>query len=226
MNDQKMTKWTKMLDGITKQVLHLMDFRRWNSIYEGVVNTNPALDPNNHVLSYFRYIYKDYAVLAVRRLVRKQKDAVTLTGLLVDLVENHEMFTREWNYAMFSTPVPGFAPYDKTMSDNLADLHWVKHCDGTGQYLDPTKIQADLNALREATVHIVELSDREIAHYDPRDFSPQFDRPTYDSLDAAIVLIEATTLKYRLILTGVSGNTLTPFDTTNSVSVFRIPWVK
>ena len=225
MNPQKQQKWEAWMEDIRSQVLHLMDFRRWNAIYEDVVNKNPALDPNNRILYYFRYIYKDYAVLAVRRLVKRDKGSVTLTGLIDDLLENHTMVTREWTFEMYRRPIPGGFTYDTSMSDHLAGLHWKKHCDASGQHLDKAPLEADLAELEDATKLLVHISDREIAHNDKRKADPQFTRPTYDSLDDAIMLIERLTKKYTVILAGPGILSMTPVDTTNATSVFRIPWI-
>jgi hypothetical protein len=225
MNPQKQEKWETWIGNIRAQVVHLMDFRRWNMVYEEVVNKNPALDPNNQILYYFRYIYKDYAVLAVRRLVKADKDSITLTGLIEDLIANHTMVTREWTFEMFRRPLPGGSTYDVWMSDHLARLHWKNYCDAGGEHLDLAPLEADLTGLLEATKLLVHISDREIAHNDKRKGDPQFTRPTYDSLDKAILLLERLTNKYNLILTGESAPSMTPFDTTNATSVFRIPWM-
>jgi hypothetical protein len=225
MNPQKQEKWETWIDSIRRQVVHLMDFRRWNAVYEDVVNNNPALNPNNQMLYYFRYVYKDYAVLAVRRLVKRDKDSITLIGLIDDLIENHTMLTRSWTYEMFRRPLPGGFTYDASMSDHLAGLHWKNYCDASGQYLDKGPLEVDLIELEEATQLLVHISDREIAHNDKRKVDPQFTRPTYDSLDNALALIERLTKKYTLILTGESMPSMTPIDTTNAISVLRIPWI-
>jgi hypothetical protein len=225
MNPKKEEKWLAWIRNIRTQVVHLMDSRRWNAVYEDVVNKNPALNPNNQILYYFRYIYKDYAVLAVRRLVKKDKDSITLTGLIEDIIANHTMVTRQWTFEMFRQPLPDGFTYDVSISDHLARLHWAKYCDASGEFLEKAPLEADLAGLLDATKLLVHISDREIAHNDIRKADPQFTRPTYDSLDNAITLIERLTTKCNLILTGESMASMTPFDTTNATSVFRIPWI-
>jgi hypothetical protein len=135
------------------------------------------------------------------------------------------MLTREWNSEMFHRPLPDGFTYDAWMSDQLARLHWAKYCDASGEYLDKAPLEGDLAELLDATKLLVHISDREIAHNDRRQADPQFARPTYNSIDNAIMLIERLTTKYNLILTGESFITMTPVDTTNALSVFRIPWI-
>ena len=53
MAKAKRDKWARYIEQIEPQVFGMMDFRRWNSVYEEIVRANPR------VLDYFRDVYAD-----------------------------------------------------------------------------------------------------------------------------------------------------------------------
>lgn len=48
---------------------------------------------------------------------------------------------------------------------------------------------------------------------------------TFDDLNVAVDVIEELARKYSLLFTGASMHRMTPYDTTNAISVFNFPWI-
>jgi hypothetical protein len=212
-NPQKIEKWANWIEDIRWQTVRLMDYRRWNEVYERVVNANPRLRPGTPVLDYFR-------------LVRRSQDSITLTGLLDDLKINAQMLTREWHRKMYRQPLASGTTYSPDFADQLSDSDFKKFADPSGKFVDSALIAADLNELESKTDRIVHVSDREIAHNDKRGLGHGFAPTTFDELNAAILSVESTTRRYSLLLTGASPRSMTPIDQTDSVRVFTFPWIE
>lgn len=219
---QKIEKWQREIAHIRTAVMRLLDHRRWNRVYEEIVRANPRLRPGIPVLDYFRNVYADYAVMAVRRQVRSGKDSVTLAGLLEDLAANPSLITRIWTRQLYEQPLTSGHRYPQHMAHGLADRTFAQFADSTGERLDAALVTADIDRLRAATKKILEHGDRVVAHDDKRGASGG---ATFDDLNAAIDAIEEITKRYVLLLTGDSMLQMTPIDVSNSASVFRFAWI-
>ena len=219
---QKIEKWQREIARIQNAVVRLLDYRRWNQVYEQIVAANPLLHPGIPVLDYFRNIYGDYAVMAIRRQCRPQKDSVSLLWLLYDLKENVSFITRAWTRDLYHQPTPGGTVYLEYFANILADSSFKQFSDKSGDALDPAIVQADIERLETATKEILSHSDRVVAHDDRR--GPEFE-VNFDQLNGAIDAIEEITKRYILLFTGASMLSMTPIDQTNAVSVFSFPWV-
>jgi hypothetical protein len=226
MNPDKAAKWEAWIADIREDVFHLMDSRRWNAVFERVVNANPRLNPGQVIPDYFRKIYADYAILAVRRLVRRDNKSITLTDLLRDLSENNEMVTREWYRALYKRPFPDGQVYDDEMAYRLADSAFENFCDNDShKHISKALIEQDLAKITVDTATIVHVSDRAKAHKDKRGLDPNLPIPTFTALDVAITTLADITQKYVLLLTGAGMASMTPFDQTNALQVFHFPWI-
>ncbi len=104
-NPQKLAKWEREIDRIRWQVVRLLDRRRWNEIYERVVNAHPKLHPGIPILDHFRNVYGDYAVVAVRRLAKPGRDSVSLTDIIRDLGGEAENLDRAWYRSLYKRPL-------------------------------------------------------------------------------------------------------------------------
>jgi len=102
---EKIAKWQRDIVQIRGAIARLLDYRRWNRVYEAIVGANPRLTPGTAVLDYFRYIYGDYAVMAIRRQAKPHRDSISFLGLLDDLAANPRLITRR----MDAKDVPGAA---------------------------------------------------------------------------------------------------------------------
>lgn len=171
---QKIEKWQRDIERIQQSVVRLCDYRRWNRVYETIVNANPRLHPGIPILDYFRNVYGDYAAMAIRRLARPHKDAVSLLGLLEDLAANASFITRDWMREFCRQPIAatGGTQYPAAFANDLADNDFKKFADATGQSLDAQIVLDDAAKLKIATEKIVALTDTAIAHDDRK--GPQF----------------------------------------------------
>ena len=219
---QKVEKWQREIIRIRGSVIRLLDHRRWNRVYEAIVSANPRLRPGTPVLDYFRNVYADYAVMAIRRQVRADGDSVSLVGLLEDLAENSSFITRAWTRQLYERPLASGERYPQQMAHTLADGTFTQFADSTAAHLDETIVRNDIERLSGATSKILGHSDRAVAHDDRRRAR---DAATFDDLNLAIDMIEEIAKRYLLLLTGESMIQMTPIDVTNSIGVFRFTWI-
>jgi hypothetical protein len=224
MNPQKQGKWESWIDDIEQDVWQLMDRRRWNAVFERVVLANKRLLTSGLVIpEYFRHIYADYAVLAVRRLVRRDPKSISLTGLLDDLRDNHMMLTRQWYRSLYLRPLPGGETYPKDFAFHLADGTFDRFCDADRNTVSKSFIEADLANIETETGRILHFSDRVKAHKDRR--GVEIDLPTYNDLHTAVEALASCAQKYVLLLTGRNTLSMLPVDQTNAIQVFNFPWI-
>ncbi len=223
MNPQKVAKWGLWIYDIRQDVWHLMNRRRWNAVFERVVNSNPRLRPGLVIPDYFRNIYADYAVLSVRRLARRDQKSISLTALLDYLRDNHTMLTREWYRSLYTRPLPGGEVYPVQVARDLADETFKHFCDVDAEVVSKSMIEADLANIEIATQRILHFSDRFKAHKDRRGVEGQL--PTHNELNAAIDSLAECARKYVLLLTGENTLSMTPLDQTNAIHVFTFPWI-
>ncbi len=222
---QKIEKWQRWIDRIEDQVKVVMMYRSFNDQYVAIVNANPDLPPSNAFLSYFRAIYADGAAMAIRRQATTHRDSISLRRLLEELVEYPTLISRAWTRELYEQPLPSGHTYGTGMAHFLADSTFKQYADASGDFLDVSLLQADLDQLGTQTAFVVQLTDRAIAHDDAG--GVRLDAPvTFDGLDAAIVCLERLVRKYIVLLTGRSFSSLTPIDQTNARSVFYIPWIR
>lgn len=220
---QKIEKWQRQIDRIRDLVAQMQDYRRWNRVYEEIVAANPQLRPGMPVVDYFRNVYCDYAVMAIRRQARDQKDSISLIGLLRDIADNAAFLTLDWTRDLYEQPhaLTG-AAYGRGTAHALAEKTFKQFADGSGRQLAVAYVLADIARLEAGTKKVLDHSDRVVAHDDPR--GPQ-QSATFDDLNVAIEAIAEITRRYVLLLTGDNMLTTTPIDTTNALRTFTFPWI-
>jgi hypothetical protein len=223
MNPDKAAKWEAWIEAIHADAIYLVDRRRWNAVFEQIVKANPKLLAGQTIPDYFRALYADFAVMAIRRMMKKQPDSISLTALLEDLIENHEMLTRAWYRTLYRRPVNGHV-YEEDMANRLADSAFA-HFAGSAEVVTKSKIESDLAIIVDATRDIVHFTDRLKAHKDRRGLGPEFSVPTFDSLDVAIVILGNMANEYWWLLTGQKSMAMQPLDMTNALEVFGFPWI-
>jgi len=219
---QKLEKWQRDIVRIREQVIHLANYRRWNRVYETVVNANPRLRPGMHLLDYFRNVYGDFAAMAVRRQAKTHKDSISLRGLLEDLEKNNALVTRSWTQAEYRRPHANGTTYDDEMADRLANAFFDKFADDAGECLRKELITADLARLASSTERIVTITDKSIAHDDRVRTT---ETVTFDDLNGAVDVLEDLTKRYVVLLTGESLLSVVPYDTADSTAVFNFAWI-
>lgn len=217
----KRNRWSRYIRRAEQQVIALLDYRRWNSIFETVVNSNPNLDAGNAILQYFRRIYGDYATMAIRRLAKPHDDAFSLLELVDDIATNPGLIRLDDMIEGYKEPHPDGTRYDDEMAARLARSTLAPYADQSGDVFDPAVAQADAQRLRDATEKIIAFADGAVAHDDRN--PPE--AITFNDINKAIDVIEEIARKYILLLTGYSFLRLTPYDQTNAVRVFRAPWI-
>jgi AbiU2 len=222
MARDKRAKWKRYIESAEHQVMVLMDRRRWNRVYETIVNANPMLPAGNPMLRHFRLVYAEYAVMAIRRQAKAHDDAFSLRDLISDIASNPTAVTLSATIEQYQEPLPNGHCYDEAMATDLARMTFTKFADTGGELFDAHIAIADVERLDAATAKIITHADSYIAHDDK--IKPE-QTITFDEIDFAVLLLEELTKRYSLLLTGRSWGTLTPYDQGDTLAAFKLPWI-
>lgn len=197
MTVQKIEKWKRWIDRIEPDVIWLHHHRR---VWREMVDTLAGLEDAEFFRMHYTRLYIDGAAMAVRRLAYRGGDdkSRSLAQLVAELIATPEVLTGDRHAEMYESTVLG-----AEMGRERFDEEWG---DGSGA-LDPARLQADIDALTDASSKVSALADRTIAHIDKRGFA---DEVTFGDLDRAIDEIGRVFQRYRELVVGSPLMTLEP----------------
>ncbi|WP_345302623.1 hypothetical protein [Lysobacter hankyongensis] len=84
--------------------------------------------------------------------------------------------------------------------------------------LSPEVIEIDIESLNASASTVESFLDRRVAHFDRR---PPSRMPTYDDLHGCLDVLERLTVKYHMLLTAESYETLEPAVQYGFLDIFR-----
>ena len=156
--------------------------------------------------------YAAWAVMAVRRIAKAQKDSMSFIGLLKDMEENYRLLTRERFVSLYRTEMKDCAERD---FDRISGTEGSPH-------ISPDMIGADCAELEAITQTIEAYADKYVAHHDQRKLH---DLPNWNDLEHCIAVVEKLALKYQFLFRAIADETLLPTIIDDWREVFYIPWL-
>lgn len=188
---QKIAKWQRWQEQIENDVVYLLASRKIYKSYGEIVNNNSSVQSDGALFhGWIKDNYVTFVAMSIRRQLDVDKDVISLSRLLADIVSNPESLSRKWHDSLYSGfVVSGFG--DQMFNESA----------GTGDYIDLAIVEKDLSELKTAGENIKSLADRSIAHKTVKK-KPQL---TFDDVDKCIETIKVITAKYRLLLTAKGG---------------------
>ena len=211
--DPKFGKWEKWLEAIYHNFVEVFFNRHIFWEVQGIIRNNPNLE--NYKPNWFNVFlgqtYFDYAVSAIRRQVRHQKDSISLVGLLEDIIRNPHVLSRE-----------GFVERHRGDEKRAKCLFDGKFAGGGLDHIDPIIVCQDLCKLKVLSETVEDFADKRVSHRDRR----QPDIPTFKALDDCIDCLAELTKKYYLLVKAVKlGSDLSVDFTDDWKSIFHQPWI-
>ncbi len=121
-----------------------------------MIKANPKLHKPSAFYGFLGNAYASLGLTAVRRLTKAQKDSVSLTRLLEEIKDYPAIVNRERCVSLFN---------GGTISESIAGGEFDRICGGTtGEHIDPTVVQAELDEIAKRTATLEKFVDRKVAH--------------------------------------------------------------
>ena len=169
--DQKFVKWRKWLEIIYKEeVWEVVTYQRIFREIQAMINRNLNIQKPNLFYRFIGRTYYDYAVIAIRRQIKPQKDSISFVGLLEDIRKSPCVLSRERFVNLYLVDIQDEANciFDEKFAGICTD------------HIDPNLVQQDIKELREHGDKLEEFADKRVAHHDKQ--SPK-KLPTFAELD-------------------------------------------
>ena len=209
---QKLEKWDRWLDAILKEAQYLVLYQFVYRDLQSTINNNKDLQKPSLFYDFMFTSYAAWAVMAVRRIAKAQKDSISFIGLLKDMEENYRLLTRERFVSLYRTEMKDCAERD---FDRISGTEGSPH-------ISPDMIGVDCAELEAITQTIEAYADKYVAHHDQRKLH---DLPNWNDLEHCIAVVEKLALKYQFLFRAIADETLLPTITYDWREVFYIPWL-
>jgi hypothetical protein len=207
---QRWQNWIEIIKNDLEQVIN------YHQIYESfikMINANVEhINKNNGRLfcDFVRECYATYAMAAIRRHSKIEKDSISLMKLLDQLKKSSGQFTYEFYLQQY--------PIKKD------ELEWQKATfesfSKNGKCLSEEIISSDMQTINEIAGRVSGFVDRVIAHLDQRGIKRNI---TYKDVTDSVDLFNKITRKYITLITSVGYVTLQPIIQFDWERIFTVP---
>lgn len=184
-----------------------------------ISKNNSKINKGNSFRDFLKESYVALMVLVVCRQIDADSRSTSLINLLNTLLKSQvsEAITKDWycrQYHRDDDIIPGFM-------EGIGKGDFEEHF-GSGEHLDSSIVQADLDELIDKTKEIKRYRNKRIAHRDCNN-KLVFD-VNFNELDETIETVRKITSKYYLLLKQ-GGSDLIPVDRTDWQEILTVPWI-
>jgi hypothetical protein len=225
-DDELFKKWSEWMDRIYQETIALAANRQMFRRIAKMFEKNKRLqEVGGHVWDWLKRNYVDSATMSMRRELDRQPKTQNLRHLLQDIKTNPKVISRNRYRAMW--PLDGM---DKKVQEfqklrrelSFDSFHLIKDPrDEALDYLDPSIIKADLEALTAATERVRTYIEQVVAHRT----GSRAATVTFDDFDAAVDAVQEIFKKYYLLLTQTSIAQFEPVPQFDIDAPFRFAWL-
>jgi hypothetical protein len=208
---RKWKRWIAELEG------HVSNLLLGHDVFEElrrIVGANKKIQSPVLYHSWLNRNYLSSVSTSIRRLSDHDKRSISLYRLIEDIIEHHEVITREY----FASDYPKWMREEK-----LADYDFDKFARKDQNILSRYKLKADLNKLKKYTVLVKNFTDKWIAHLDLNRRSVRI--PTYEEIGDTLKSVDKLYCKYYLLLTHAGLSTANPSIQFDWRKPLRHPWI-
>ena len=206
---EKWISWIKVIQGELESLIIAKDVF-WS--VQDLIKTNPEIQKESIFYWYMGNTYVAYALTAIRRQVKHDKQSISLAQLLAEIAQEPEKVSRKYYRSLYTGHGKG----------HFADRHFDRFCQTPGDpHISQALVQRDLNELNSSATGCEDFTDKRIAHRDKR--TPKR-LPKFGEADNAIETLHQLCLKYRLMLLADSQTTLLPTYQYDWQEIFDYPW--
>ncbi len=214
--DEMFDKWNGWLTILRKEILTLSVNR---DIYYGIneiikSNTKVQQIPSSFWL-YQRITYEETQLTAIRRLVKNNKDSISMIRLISQIKDYPSVLSRTRYKDLYRN-----AHLPESYVNEQFEVFAGKG--KNRDIINPEIFIKDFDELKQKATKIETMVDKRVAHFDQDQTS--YIRPTYKEMDECIDLIENLIQKYFLIFR--AGNIDRIPDLGNDWrAIFKEPWI-
>ena len=213
--DQKFAKWKKWIKTIYyEEAVELVESKCIFWKVQNIIKNNPEIQKPNSLYRFVGYTYFDYAVSAIRRQIKSDKQSISFVRLLEEIKETPAVLSRDRFVTL----------YRKDMQDGASRLFTEKFSGNCSDHIDPDIVQKHLDELGYSSSKVEEFADRRVAHRDAR----QSNLPTFNELDTCINCLQKLISEYWLLFKAEDlSNCFVPHQIANNYweEIFSQPWI-
>jgi hypothetical protein len=222
-------QWDRWLDLIYEDFRGLVIRRRVYEEVRTIIQSNPRINKPSSFYDFMGATFAAFAAIAVRRL----RDA-SMKRLISSIEKNAQLLSRERFVEVYATKIlAGRKPTRRRASGggayvpSAAEVRVIANrvfdgCVGPGAaHLDPARVHADAEELREKADRLEKFARTRIAHL----LDEPTDIPTLPELDAFIETFERVVKKYMMLLRATAPDVL-PHWQYDWKAIFKEPWIR
>jgi hypothetical protein len=183
---------------------------------QGIISRNDNLRKPSTFYGWMGSMYASAMSAAVRRLIDRRRDSLSLIRLLEDVKSNPSLFSREAYKARCTNP---------NLPDDYIDADYDGLVGNGNKQPDPAVITQEIAALKEKTEILKKFVDENIAHTRLEEAKDK-NLPKFQDLDDAIEFVETLVKRYLHLFRGVGMSTLLPTWQYDWKEIFRYPWIE
>ena len=210
--DKTYHKWQQWLEIIYKEIQLLSIYNNVFWEVQKIVKKNTNIQKPSSFYDFMARSYIAFSAMSIRRLVKIDKNGVSLARLLSEMVRHPKTITKD-RFAI---------PYMGTVVEDHIDRDFRKYADRAGQYFDPHIAEKDLKALKRCASKIEAFADKRIAHHDKK---PPRNLPCFKDIDKCLKTLEALLKKYSLLFTATAITNVLPVYQYDWKAIFRERWI-
>lgn len=159
-------------------------------------------------------VFAHSAAVAVRRQIKSDHQSISLLRLLEELKKYPAIITREYFVSICADP-------SDPLSVEYAYDSFDSHAGQGKSHLDPVKIEADIQEIKDKAKVIEHYVDKRIAHYDEGGVKAN---PKFSDLDECLRCLEKLLRKYKVIMQATDAS-LYPHFLYDWKQIFRLRWI-
>ncbi|MGO8763236.1 MAG: hypothetical protein ACLP2P_08905 [Desulfobaccales bacterium] len=189
--DERFQKWSRWIETIMQDI-QMVYFHR--SMYDGLSELVEKYDQQDKETLFFAFlqnIFVDSLVMGIRRQIKaKDKNSISLAGLLGDIIKSPQLVTRKDYYDLWERHDP--------ISHVFMVQSFSQFVAQDASHIDASLVQNDLDALKNACKSAESIADRRVAHRDKRGLSTDI---TLQEMVKALDRVGEIARKYYLLFT-------------------------
>lgn len=189
-------------------------------LFRAVFNANEQLrEQGGFLLNAIADMYTTHTLMVLRRELDRQGGAENLINLLYDIRNHPNVITR----ARFMEIWEADGPLADHAEEQFKDWEPIGGSSGSdSDYINPDKVQADLDVLTRAFEKVRQYAERTRAHR--RELDPEVS-VTFAEMHSALRELRRVINKYYALLTASSMAQWEPVPQYSVVAPFKFPWI-
>jgi hypothetical protein len=215
-DDERFKKWGEWIMVIYEDVENAIQSRRIHNEIGAILQANPRLWRDNN--SFYRWMasnYEDSILMAVRRQVDADKQSISLTRLLEEIICYPQVLSRERFIGQVVVQnLPG--------TEDAVNRAFDYYAASDANHINADAVRTELCDLRARTEGIKSYTNKRVAHFDAK--GPK-DSPTILQVHAALDFLNTLREKYRILLRAEKYKEVQLHDEETWKDIFREPWI-